>query len=90
MLHRNENFCLLLFTRKFSDLLGIAVAKGLVIKTIGDIGPGKFDNFSLPGSDRGWLVLGRTKPLLQLAPSASVKTNYVEQSVCNVRFPSQW
>jgi hypothetical protein len=40
MLHRNENFCLLLFTRKFSDLLGIAVAKGLVIKTIGDISPG--------------------------------------------------
>jgi hypothetical protein len=39
MLHRNENFCLLLFTRKFSDLLGIA-AKGLVIKTIGDISPG--------------------------------------------------
>jgi hypothetical protein len=47
MLHRNENFCLLLFTRKFSDLLGIAVAKGLVIKTIGDISPSKFDDFSL-------------------------------------------
>lgn len=79
---------MLLFAGKFGDLFGIAVAVGLVINTIGDISPGKFDDFSLPGSDRSRLILGCIKPLLQLAPSTNVETNYVEQSVGNVRFPS--
>src|SRR4029079_1193718 len=90
MLHGNEDVELVLLAGNLGHLFLVAIAVGLIVKTIGSIGPDKLDDFSLPRGDRRLLILRRIEPLFEITAARRIETNDVQHSLSDMRLGRQW